>query len=255
MNTRSRWWQWGPTDAAPFVLLHSLGLDGGSFQWLAEQLVAQCGLRVIAPDLRGHGAFEAAPASISIPQMAEDVIADLDALGIAHAHLLGTSMGSVVARFAARIAPARWHSVTLVAGAAQAIPALAERGTVALAQGMAAEVQPTLERWFSEPSLANNDAFVRYARTCLLTMAPEPWAASWRALSDYPPPGALPRGVVSLCVAGELDVSAPAAALQQLRDAAGVVPAVEIVAGGPHQLAMTHAAALARVLQARLPLA
>ena len=241
-------WRWGAPAAPAFVMMHSLGLDGGSFRWLAEALLSRANVQVIAPDLRGHGKACSQPGEITLPGMAADVVELLQSLQIDRAHLLGTSMGAPVARLAAARDPARWRSVTLVAGGPSAVPALAERGEPALQGGMAAVVDPTLQRWFSAASIAADDTFVRYARACLLRMEPAAWAAAWRALATYPAPGPLPGEVPGLCVAGELDVSATPQVVEALRADAAVPEPVALVAGAPHQLTMSDASDVADLL-------
>ena len=241
-------WRWGSPNAPTFVLLHSLGLDGGSFKWLAEAMLSRADVQLIAPDLRGHGKALAKETEITLIDMAADVVHLLQSLGIARAHLVGTSMGSAVARLAAGSAPSLWHSATLIAAGGAAVPALAQRGTAALQGGMRAVVEDTLHRWFPPAAIAQEDEFVQYARECLLHMKPSAWAAAWRALATYPAPGPLPHGVPGLCVAGELDRSATGQVLETMREAAAVPQPVALIAGASHQLSMSHASDVAELL-------
>jgi len=240
--------RWGSPHAVPFVMLHSLGLDGGSFRWLAERLVDRAGVHVVAPDLRGHGSWCDTDGVLTIETMADDVLAMMDRLGLRQAHLLGTSMGVAIARRAVQREPQRWLSASLVAGGPAAVPALALRGDPALAHGMQAVVGTTLERWFSPEAISSDDEFVRYAKACLLAMRPQAWAASWVALASYPPLGPLPEVVPGVCIAGEHDVSATPQVVEALRLATGIAREVEIVADGHHQLAMSRADVVAELL-------
>ena len=180
--------------------------------------------------------------------MAADVTQLLQSLGIARAHLVGTSMGSAVARLAVALNPSLWTGATLIAGGAGAVPALAQRGDAALQGGMCAVVQETLGRWFPTADIAHQEPFVQYARDCLLRMEPSAWAGAWRALATYPAPGPLPAGVPGLCVAGELDTSATRDVVETMRQAAAVSPAVAVVPSAGHQLTMTHARDAAALL-------
>ena len=241
-------WRWGSRDAPTFVLLHSLGLDGGSFGWLAEAMLSRANVQLIAPDFRGHGKALAKETGVTLIDMAADVVHLLPALGIARAHLVGTSMGSAVARLAVGLAPSLWHSVTLIAGGGAAVPALAQRGNAALQGGMRAVVEETLQRWFPPAAIAQEDEFVRYARASILRMEPSAWAAAWLALATYPQPGPLPNGVPGLCVAGELDMSASCHVVETMREVAAVPEPVALVAGAAHQLSMSHASDVAKLL-------
>lgn len=87
---------------APLVLLHAFPFDRLLWAGLADTLAAR--RRVIAVDARGFG--ESAPAvggRFSMDDLADDVAALLDALGLRRATLLGMSMGGYAAlAFAAR---------------------------------------------------------------------------------------------------------------------------------------------------------
>ena len=53
-RTRLRVWEWGPEDAPPVVCIHGAYDHGRMWDGIAPGLVG-LGLRVLAPDLRGHG--------------------------------------------------------------------------------------------------------------------------------------------------------------------------------------------------------
>ena len=105
-------------DAGTVVLIHGVG--GWAENWRAVMdPIAASGRRAIAIDLPGFGESEApgrvshfGPNDAFYPNW---TIALLDALGIARAHLVGSSMGGAVAYMAAVTAPERVPSLTLVA--------------------------------------------------------------------------------------------------------------------------------------------
>ncbi|XHC09171.1 alpha/beta hydrolase [Labrenzia sp. ac12] len=82
--------------------LHSLFLDGTMFEALADQ--AQGSYRVICPDFRGQGSSAPVAArSVTMDTCADDMLALIEAMGLADIHLVGASMGGdVAARMAAR---------------------------------------------------------------------------------------------------------------------------------------------------------
>jgi pimeloyl-ACP methyl ester carboxylesterase len=85
----------------PLILVHAFPLDGRMWQETASALVGRC--RVIAPDMRGFGESDLGDGRHSIADMADDVAALMDNLGIAKAAVGGMSMGGYVAlAFAAR---------------------------------------------------------------------------------------------------------------------------------------------------------
>jgi pimeloyl-ACP methyl ester carboxylesterase len=75
--------------------------------------LTDAGLRLVAFDLRGHGASAAPRDAAGIGTHARDALEVLDALGIDRAHALGYSLGSRIALEAARLQPARWRSLVL----------------------------------------------------------------------------------------------------------------------------------------------
>lgn len=89
----------------PVVLLHGLGGDIGF--WAAERVAWTARFRLILIDLRGHGATPASPGGHSIDDLADDVVAVLDAAGIEAAHVVGFSMGGLVAQSLAVRHPGR----------------------------------------------------------------------------------------------------------------------------------------------------
>jgi len=88
---------------APVALLHGLFGQAANFGTLQRRLSATH--RVIALDLRNHGASRHAPA-MTYPAMAEDVLETLRERGALPAALVGHSMGGKVAMMAALEAPA-----------------------------------------------------------------------------------------------------------------------------------------------------
>lgn len=82
---------WGPADAPPVVLLHALGEASSDWAQVAAALAPSW--RVYAPDLRGHGASDW-PGSYTIEQLATDLAAFLDALGLDRVVLGGHSIGA-----------------------------------------------------------------------------------------------------------------------------------------------------------------
>lgn len=85
---------------APLILLHGYPQNGMCWSRVAPGLAAR--FRVIVPDLRGYGesdapADDAAHLTYCKREMARDIIALMDALDIARAHVLGHDRGARVA--------------------------------------------------------------------------------------------------------------------------------------------------------------
>ena len=82
---------------APVVCLHGLTRNARDFEDLAPRLAAQ-GRRVLAVDVRGRGAsaWDPDPMRYVPATYAVDVLALLDALALARAVFIGTSMGGLI---------------------------------------------------------------------------------------------------------------------------------------------------------------
>ena len=94
------------------VLIHGLG--GDLHVWDADVPVFTRHHRVLRLDVRGCGASDKPAGPYSLALFARDVEALLAACGVAQAHVLGISMGGVVAQRLALDFPARVRSLVLV---------------------------------------------------------------------------------------------------------------------------------------------
>lgn len=77
----------------PLVLLHGLMAHGGFFR--AQAPLAK-GFRLVAPDLRGHGASAAPPGSATVDRIAADIAELAEALDLRGAIGIGWSLGASV---------------------------------------------------------------------------------------------------------------------------------------------------------------
>lgn len=103
---------WGEAgDGAPILLIHGLGYDRRG--WGPAQGLLAGGLRVLTFDNRGVGESDRPPGPYSIALMAADALAVLDDAGVGRAHLVGTSLGGMVAQELALSSPERVETLVL----------------------------------------------------------------------------------------------------------------------------------------------
>jgi pyruvate dehydrogenase E2 component (dihydrolipoamide acetyltransferase) len=157
----------GPTDAdVPVVLVHGYGGDKNS--WLfVQQPLAEQEQRAIALDLPGHGASGKDVGDGSLATLADCVTGVLDALGIDRAHLVGHSLGGAVVAAAARAAPGKVASLTLIAPAGYTPEADAEYLRGFASAGSRRELKPLVGRLFADEALVTRqlvDDLLRYKR-------------------------------------------------------------------------------------------
>ena len=92
-------------------MLQGLGTD--SRGWALQRFAFGRRHRCFAVDNRGVGGSSGAPHPFSLEQMADDAVAVLDAEGVESAHVMGASMGGVIAQILAVRHPERVRSLVL----------------------------------------------------------------------------------------------------------------------------------------------
>jgi len=141
----------GPESAPVVTLSHSLATDLS--MWDPQVAVLKSGYRVLRYDTRGHGSTDVPEGPYTLEQLAEDVKALLQTLGIPKTHLVGLSMGGMIAQVFALKYPGLLRSLVLCDTSSripqEALPIWEERIELAQKQGMVPLVEPTMERWFT----------------------------------------------------------------------------------------------------------
>jgi pimeloyl-ACP methyl ester carboxylesterase len=182
----------GGSGATPLVLVH--GFTGGrvDFADVIDDLAAD--RRVVAWDHRGHAdsTNTGDPASYTFDQLADDAAGVLAELGIDSFHLLGHSMGGVVAQRYVLAHPEQVRSLVLMDTAGQAmtgIPAALIDATVARgrSEGMGA-VAATMRQMASGMPMPEEtrDVILDRLEDKLTNMDVEAFDALGRALGAYP---------------------------------------------------------------------
>jgi 3-oxoadipate enol-lactonase len=142
----------GPAGAPVVTLAHPLGATLAL--WDAQTRVLLPSHRVLRYDVRGHGRSEVPPGPYTLEQMAGDLFALLDQLGIRETAFVGLSMGGLIGMTAALAEPARISRLVLCDTTARYGPAVEpmwhERMRVAEAEGMTeALIDGTMNIWFT----------------------------------------------------------------------------------------------------------
>jgi len=215
----------GAPDAAPLLLIHSLGTTGGIWEPQAHALSAQ--FRCIRPDLRGHGLTEVTPGPYSVEGLAADMFALLDALGIESAHVGGVSIGGAVAQVMAAMAPARVRSLILSDTAMSFAPAQGwrDRAAAARREGLKLPAETVLNRWVTAPF--RDDPTAIGLRNMLLRTDPEGYAGAAEALASVDQTAATPTlRHRTLVLVGEQDQATPVSCAQAL---AAAIPGARLV--------------------------
>jgi pimeloyl-ACP methyl ester carboxylesterase len=96
----------------PILLIHGLGSSTDDWEPQIRDLALH--FRVITYDVRGHGLTSKPRGPYSVQQFADDALALLQHLNVAPAHVLGISMGGMIAFQLAVDHPASVKSLTIV---------------------------------------------------------------------------------------------------------------------------------------------
>lgn len=230
----------GRADGPAVVLSNSLGSTHR--MWDAQLADLERHFRVVRYDTRGHGGSPVPDGPYLIDDLADDLVALLDRLGIATAHLVGLSLGGMTVMRVAIRNPERVQRLALLCTGAQLPPASAwtDRAATVRAQGSAAVAAVVVQRWFTPAYLAAHPD-VRSAHEQMVTATPaEGYAACCEAIAELDLREQLSTITApTLAVAGADDPATPPAKLE------------EIVAGipGSRLLTVPHAAHLANAEQ------
>ena len=140
----------GPADAPVVVLSNSMGADLRMWDGVVDALAEH--FRVVRYDTRGHGRSPSVPGPYSIDDLADDVIALLDGLGVERAHIVGLSLGGMTAMRLAARNPERVDRLVLLCTGAQLPPAEAwlERAATVREYGSGAVAEAVVARWFTQ---------------------------------------------------------------------------------------------------------
>jgi pimeloyl-ACP methyl ester carboxylesterase len=115
----------------PVLALHGLGSSGRDWGEVTPELAARH--RVIVPDLRGHGRSDKPAGRYDVPGYARDAAGLCDRLGVGRVHVVGLSLGGMIAFELALARPDLVRSMVIVNSGPDMVPRTL-RNAVALAQ-------------------------------------------------------------------------------------------------------------------------
>ncbi len=208
---------YNPGAADTLLLVHGLG--GTANFWAPVVAAFAPTQRVLVPDLPGAGR-SSLTREPSFESLARDLLALLDALGIATAHVAGHSMGSILCQHLAALAPARVRDLVLLGPLAElpdaARPVLEARAAAALADGMEPIATAVCDRGLSAETKDTRPVVVGFVREMMLRQPAAGYAAHCRALASGRRAAAAALRCPTLLVSGAEDTTAPPASVEAL---------------------------------------
>jgi (E)-2-((N-methylformamido)methylene)succinate hydrolase len=173
------------TVPADVVLLHGVGLNHTMWRRVSSE-VAAAGHWVHTPDLLGHGAAPDAAPDITLADLAEPV-AGLAAGVPGPVHLVGFSLGALVATRVALDHPDRVASLTLVSGVAHRSES--ERQAVASRleaahHDLASTFDAAVDRWFAPRWRDAEPELVATVRNILRANRPKSYLACYAVFAQ-----------------------------------------------------------------------
>ncbi|MBL8805830.1 MAG: alpha/beta fold hydrolase [Rhodospirillales bacterium] len=206
----------------PLVLLHGVGTDHRAFRPQLIRLAAHH--RVLAWDMPGYGCSPHLD-PLDWPSLADALARLLDAQGIDRAHILGHSIGGMVAQAFCARHPARTRSLVLSAtspafgrpdGDWQREFVRQRLAPLETGKTMADLAEATVE---SLVGPAASKAVREFARGCVAQVPVQAFAAAIRLIVTFDGRPDLPKiACPTLLLAGERDTNAPAAMMQKMAE-------------------------------------
>ena len=220
---------WGRRDGEPVLLIQGLGTD--SRGWALQRMALGRRYRCFAPDNRGTGLSDKPPGPYSLDQMARDAIAVLDAEGVDRAHVVGASMGGVIAQIIGVLHPERTRSLVLACTACHHHPWRVEllnewAESVRVHRTLTADAL----RWLIGPRLHKRfGMWLNVLARILLQVDPDGFAAQIEAIVSAPDElrfELVKVRVPTLVITGSQDALTPIGDAEELAEA---IPGAQLV--------------------------
>ena len=213
------------------VLLHAFALDHRIWLPVAEKMKEN--VRVILPDMRGHGRSPAPQENYTMRGMAEDIVKVMDDLSIEKAVLAGNSMGGYVSLAFAQHFPDRLAGLALVASHVYADPA--EKRASRLDEMEKLKKKPVSEVLSAMPGkLSRIPRMVEFCREMISMNNPDGMIGALAAMAERPDMSdifaVLP--VPALIIAGQEDQFIPIEQSRRMKEMMKKPSLVEIPEAG-----------------------
>lgn len=207
------------------LLIHGLGGTSNVWMPLMPTLMRH---RTVRPDLPGSGRSARIDGPLSIDRFVQAMLRICANLNVERAHVIGHSMGTIVAFHLAVTAPQLVRSLALF-GPLLAPPDAARPGLRARAEkargegdaGLQAIADAIVEAATSADTRARQPAAVAMVRESVMRQTPDGYARSCEALAGAQPADPASITCPTLMVTGDEDAIAPPQAVRQIGERLG----------------------------------
>lgn len=199
------------------ILLH--GYTDSSFSWTRVLPLLPPDWRVYAVDLRGHGDTDKPEGGYTAAGMAADIVAFMDAQGLARATIVGHSGGGLIAQRMMIDAPARVERAVLIATVATGTDINEYDGFAEAVMALADPVDPAFVRAFQLSTVAQPvpAEFMERVIDESLKLPARVWKAYLAGVLGTPAPAELRSlDTPTLILLGDRDAIVPLASQQRL---------------------------------------
>lgn len=232
-----------PAAEETVVLLSSIATTHETWREQIPELQER--FRVVALDHLGHGESPrsgAQPGETTVADLAANVLATLDSLGVGRFSVVGLSLGGVLAQYLAatsgRVDRAVFCSTATFLGGAERWD---ERTAIARNEGMSALVDGMLANWFTEPFRAEHPEVVDSVREIILGIDPEGFALNGDALAGWDFASRLSEiRCPVLTIAGADDPSTGPEQLAEIAEGVSGPSESVVVTPGSHQVGLEN---------------
>lgn len=225
------------------VLIHGVGMNQSV--WSPQVAAMATRYRVVTYDMLGHGNSALPTPAPALDEYASQLERLLDALDIERVHVVGHSMGALVALEFALTHPSCTRSVVAMNAVYDRTPsqreAVMSRAATLGEASAEAGVDATLARWFGDPVPTHLTKAAEAVRALLLSVDPVGYARTYQlfARSDNAHVGRLNSlAVPALFLTGECDSNSNPA-MSQAMAAAAPFGRAQIIANERHMMNVT----------------
>lgn len=168
------------------VFVHGVGASLESWDGVVSCLGE--GFRTLRYDLRGHGNSEKTPGPYSLDMFVDDLRDVVAEHGWTSFHLVGFSLGGLIAQGFVLRYPQKVRSLTIVSSVAGRTPEererVLERARTLLTSGAGVHTASSVERWFTEEFRAAHPEVVQQRVQRSMRNDPASYAAAYQVLAE-----------------------------------------------------------------------